>query len=254
MTEWALETAGLTKRFSGLVAVDGVDLRIPKGEIRGVVGPNGAGKTTLFNLISGLYVASSGAVKVSGRDITTAPPHTRAAMGLGRTYQTPHIFPELSLFDNVAVGLAGARTLREATFGRRGPREAVVAELQEALDFMHLPTSLGALAGTLSFGAQKRLEIARALVGRPSVLMLDEPAAGLNRSEIDELAVLVRAIRERGVTVVLIEHNMRVVMGLCDRITVLDFGKKIAEGTADEVRADPLVIAAYLGGVTHAPV
>ena len=256
MSDVVLETERVTKRFSGLVAVDAVDLRVARGEIRGVVGPNGAGKTTLFNLVSGLYPLSAGRIRLGGRDVTAAPPHARAAAGLGRTYQTPQIFAELSLFDNVAIGLAGARppSLRDALLGRRGPRRAVLTEVEEALAFMRLPADLGALAGTLSFGEQKRLEIARALVGRPAVLLLDEPAAGLNRAEIDELAGLVGAIRARGVTVVLIEHNMRVVMGLCDRITVLDFGRRIAEGTADEVRRDPLVIAAYLGSSAGARV
>ena len=250
MTDAVLETEGVSKRFSGLVAVDGVDLRVERGEIRGVVGPNGAGKTTLFNLVSGLYPVSGGRIRLGGRDVTAAAAHARAAAGLGRTYQTPQIFPELSLFDNVAIGLAGVRpaSVRDALLGRRRTRRDVLAGVEEALGFMRLPVALGALAGALSFGEQKRLEIARALVGRPAVLMLDEPAAGLNRGEIDELAGLVGAIRARGVTVVLIEHNMRVVMGLCDRITVLDFGRKIAEGTADKVRRDPLVIAAYLGG------
>ena len=256
MTDAALETERVTKRFSGLIAVDAVDLRVARNEIRGVVGPNGAGKTTLFNLVSGLYPVSAGRIRLGGRDVTTVPPHARAAAGLGRTYQTPQIFAELSLFDNVAIGLAGARppSLRDALFGRRGPRRAVLDGVEEALAFMRLPADLGTLAGTLSFGEQKRLEIARALVGRPAVLLLDEPAAGLNRAEIDELAGLVGAIRTRGVTVVLIEHNMRVVMGLCDRITVLDFGRRIAEGTAEEVRRDPLVIAAYLGSSAGARV
>ena len=256
MTDAVLETEGVSKRFSGLVAVDGVDLRVERGEIRGIVGPNGAGKTTLFNLVSGLYRVSRGRIRLQGRDVTTTPAHARVAIGLGRTYQTPQVFPELSLFDNVAIGLAGLQrpSARGAVFGRRQPRRAALTSVEEALRFMRLPADLGALAGALSFGEQKRLEIARALVGNPALLMLDEPAAGLNRAEIDELSGFVVEIRARGVSVVLIEHNMRVVMGLCDRITVLDFGRKIAEGTADEVRRDPLVIAAYLGGAAGARV
>ena len=167
MTDAVLETEGVSKRFSGLVAVDGVDLRVERGEIRGVVGPNGAGKTTLFNLVSGLYPVSGGRIRLGGRDVTAAPPHARAAAGLGRTYQTPQIFPELSVFDNVAIGLAGVRppSVRDAVFGRRLPRRDVLAGVEEALGFMRLPVDLGALAGALAYGEQKRLEIARALVG-----------------------------------------------------------------------------------------
>ena len=247
VTGSVLQTERLSKRFDGLVAVDAVDLRIDAGEIRGVVGPNGAGKTTMFNLISGLYRVSGGRVFLCGRDVTQAPPHVRAASGLGRTYQTPQIFPDLSVFDNVAVGLAGSRppSLRDALVGRRRDWDGMRARVEETLDFLEL--SPGAAAAGLSFGEQKRLEIGRALIGGPRVLLLDEPAAGLNRSEIDTLAELIRAIRARGVTVVLIEHNMKLVMGLCGLITVLDFGRKIAEGTADEVRRDPRVITAYLG-------
>jgi branched-chain amino acid transport system ATP-binding protein len=244
-----LETERVSKRFDGLVAVDGVDLSVEGGEIRGIVGPNGAGKTTLFNLVSGLYGVTSGRIRLGGRDITDVSPHARAAAGLGRTYQTPQIFPELSIFDNVAVGLAGARapTLRDALVGRRRLRQDARASVEAALGFVRLPVALGALAATLSFAQQKRLELARALMGGPAVLLLDEPAAGLNRGEIDALVGLVGEIRARGVTVVLIEHNMKLVMGLCGRITVLDFGRKIAEGTADEVRRDPRVVTAYLG-------
>jgi ABC-type branched-subunit amino acid transport system ATPase component len=247
VTGSVLQAERLSKRFDGLVAVDAVDLRIDAGEIRGVVGPNGAGKTTMFNLISGLYRVSGGRVSLCGRDVTQAPPHVRAASGLGRTYQTPQIFPDLSVFDNVAVGLAGSRppSLRDALVGRRRDWDGMRARVEETLDFLEL--SPGAAAAGLSFGEQKRLEIGRALIGGPRVLLLDEPAAGLNRSEIDTLAELIRAIRARGVTVVLIEHNMKLVMGLCGLITVLDFGRKIAEGTAEEVRRDPRVVTAYLG-------
>jgi branched-chain amino acid transport system permease protein len=242
-----LETQALSKRFEGLVAVDAVDLRIGAGEIRGVVGPNGAGKTTMFNLISGLYRVSGGRIRLRGRDVTEAAAHVRAAAGLGRTYQTPQIFPDLSVFENVAVGLAATRppSLRDALLGRRRDWAEMRARVEETLGFLELAPA--ATAGVLSFGEQKRLEIARALIAGPGVLLLDEPAAGLNRSEIDRLADLVRAIRERGVTVVLIEHNMKLVMGLCGVITVLDFGRKIAEGSADDVRRDPQVITAYLG-------
>ena len=244
-----LETRGVTKRFSGLTAVDGVSLAVATGEILGVVGPNGAGKTTLFNLVNGLYAVTAGTVHLAGAEITRWTPHARAAAGLGRTYQTPQVFGDLTLFDNVAIGLACRRppTAREALTGRRAARRAVLEEIRELLSFLHLPVDLAQPGGALAFGEQRRLEIARALVGQPRVLLLDEPAAGLNRAEIDALGELIRLIRGRGITVCLIEHNMRLVMGLCDRVCVLDFGRKIAEGTPDAVRRDPLVIKAYLG-------
>jgi len=244
-----LETERVSKHFDGLVAVDAVDLSIERGEIRGIVGPNGAGKTTLFNLVSGLYVVTDGRIRLAGRDITAVSPHARVAAGLGRTFQTPQIFPELSIFDNVAVGQAGTRppSLRDALVGRRRLRQEMRTSVEETLAYVRLSVDLGALAGTLSFAEQKRLELARVLMGGPAVVLLDEPAAGLNRGEIKALVRLVGELHARGVTVVLIEHNMKLVMGLCDRITVLDFGRKIAEGTADEVRRDPLVVTAYLG-------
>jgi branched-chain amino acid transport system ATP-binding protein len=252
----ALETLGVSKRFEGLVAVDGLDLAVDPGEVRGIVGPNGAGKTTLFNLVSGLHTVTSGRIRLGGRDITQVSPHTRAAAGLGRTYQTPQVFPELSVFDNVAVGLAAARppSLRDALAGGRRRRDEACSAVEATLAFVRLSPDLGALAGALSFAEQKRLELARALMSNPRMVLLDEPAAGLNRAETDVLVELIGEVRARGVTVVLIEHNMRLVMGLCSRITVLDFGRKIAEGTADEVRRDPRVITAYLGRSARAGV
>jgi branched-chain amino acid transport system ATP-binding protein len=244
-----LETVNVSKRFSGLAAVDGVTLSVAAGEIRGVVGPNGAGKTTLFNLISGLYAVSDGAIRIRGEDVTRRSPEARARLGLGRTYQTPQVFPDLTVFDNVAVGLAARRppSAREAVFGRREARRAAVETVAALLETVEIGASLDRIAGTLAFGELKRLEIARALAGDPALVLLDEPAAGLNRAEIESVVGVIRRVRERGVTVALIEHNMRVVMGLCDQVTVLDFGRTLAEGTPDAVRRDARVVEAYLG-------
>ncbi len=252
----ALELERVSKWFDGLTALNQVDLRLEEGEIRAIVGPNGAGKTTLFNLVSGLYPVSAGRIRLGGIDITGWTPPARARRGLGRTFQTPQIFSDLNLFDNIAIGAscrqppsAGEAILR--SIGRRG---AIIEEAEVLLAFVGLNVGLQARAGEISFARQKRLELARVLAGAPGVVLLDEPAAGLTRSEVEALVDLIRKVRERGTTVCLIEHNMRFVMGLCDRITVLDFGRKIAEGTADQVRRHPDVIAAYLGTTTDARV
>ncbi len=249
-----LETRDVTKRFAGLTAVQAVDLRLQDGEIHGVVGPNGAGKTTLFNVISGLYAPDTGRVVLDGTDVTRWPAHTRARWGIGRTYQTPQVFLDLSVFDNVVIGQACVRppTVAQAVTLRRQARAEIARTVQEILVFVDLPVSLVTRAGELSFAAQKRLELARVLMGRPRVVLLDEPAAGLDRLEVTALDDVIRRVRDRGITVCLIEHNMRLVMGMCDTITVLDFGRKIAEGPPTLVRADPQVLAAYLGRAADA--
>ncbi len=250
-----LELEGVSKHFDGLTAVDGVDLAVEEGEIRAIVGPNGAGKTTLFNLISGLYPVSAGRIRLRGADVTGWAPPARARLGLGRTYQTPQVFPDLNLFENVAIGASCRHhpSVGEALLGSTR-RRAIITEVEQLLAFAGLDVDPHRRAAEVSFARQKRVELARVLAGGPAVVLLDEPAAGLTRNEVAGLVDLIRKVRDRGSTVCLIEHNMRFVMGLCDRITVLDFGRKIADGTADQVRRNPDVIAAYLGTAADAGV
>ena len=247
-----LELAGVTRRFAGLTAVDRVDLAVAEGGIHAVIGPNGAGKTTLFNLISGLVPPSAGRIVLAGTDITRMGVHRRAALGLARTFQNIRVFGEMSLLENVLTGLhtrlaapLPAIVLRLPGC-RREERDAVARALA-ALDFVGLGDKAEAPAAALAYGDQRRLEIARAIAPDPALLLLDEPAAGMNPAETMALAALVRRIRDRGTTVLLIEHHMGFVMHLSERVTVLNFGRRIFAGAPDEVRAAPVVIEAYLG-------
>ena len=247
-----LETAGLTRRFAGLTAVDQVDLAVTEGSIHAVIGPNGAGKTTLFNLISGLVPPSDGAIRFAGQDISQLPVHRRAGLGMARTFQNIRIFASMTVLENVLTGLhssldsgLGAVILRLPGF-RRAESDAV-SRARAMLELVGLTDKAESRAAALPYGDQRRLEIARALASSPRLLLLDEPAAGMNPAETDALKALVRRIREAGTTVLLVEHDMGFVMDLSDRITVLTFGRRIFEGTPLEVRQETSVIEAYLG-------
>ena len=247
-----LETNGLSRRFGGLLAVDRLDLKIEEGAIWAIIGPNGAGKTTAFNLITGLFAPSAGSVHYAGRDVTGEPMHSLVQAGIVRTFQNIRLFPLMTALENVVTG-AHARlnshpisTILGLPSTRREEQEAEQLGMN-LLDRVGLRADADTLAGELSYGAQRRLEIARALASNPRLLLLDEPAAGANPYESAVLVELIQEIRRSGVTVVLVEHDMSVVMRLSDGVTVLDQGRKLAEGKPDAVRSDSRVIEAYLG-------
>lgn len=247
-----LQATGVVRRFGGVVALDGVNLDVQPGTITAVIGPNGSGKTTLLNTLSGAYRPQAGHIALDGHALVGLRPHRIARLGLARTFQNIRLFGDLSVLDNVRVGASRGRgsTLAAILFGTRAHHAAEAALTEaahRALDTVGLAAFAGQRAGSLPYVRQRLLEIARAIAAAPRLLLLDEPAAGMNMTEAMQLMDLVRRLRDGGLTVVMVEHNMRLVMGVCERVSVLDFGRRIAEGTPDEVRADPAVIAAYLG-------
>src|SRR6266849_4265035 len=250
-----LEARNLSKHFGGLAAVNSLDLTVETGEIAGLIGPNGAGKTTCFNLLSGFLRPTSGSVVFAGEDITGRRPHQIVARGLVRTFQLATLFQELSVLENVLLGLhLHSRTgPRQLLFSRRGFQSDEVGLSREVLDFTGLAAEADQLARNLPHGNQRVLGNAIALAARPRILLLDEPVTGMNLEESGRVMALVKTIRDRGVTVLLVEHNMKAVMGTCERIVVLNFGQPLAEGSPAEVSTNAKVIEAYLGaGLAHA--
>jgi len=253
MTEALLQTYSLRKEFGGLVAVDDIDFVVPEGSIVSLIGPNGAGKTTFFNMLTGVYKPTAGAVVFAGEDMTGKPPHAYTQRGIGRTFQNIRLFQNMTALENVLVGMHTRLkgTLFEAIL--RTPRVKheegdARARARELLEYSGLRRKDSVIGRNLSYGDQRRLEVARALATEPKLLLLDEPTAGMNPQETAEFTDFVARLRaDRDLTVLLIEHDMRVVMGVSDRVTVLDYGEKIAEGTPSEIQKNDRVIEAYLG-------
>jgi branched-chain amino acid transport system ATP-binding protein len=250
--ETLLTLSGVGKHFGGLVALADVSLHIRRGEIYGLIGPNGAGKTTLFNILTGLYQLDEGSFTFNGKVYTRCKAHVLAQAGIARTFQNIRLFANMSVLENVMVGRhlrtrAGIWGALSRNAAARLEEKSIMQRASELLRYVGICAPHHILAKNLSYGEQRRLEIARALATDPQLLALDEPAAGMNATETASLKVLLQTIRASGVTVLLIEHDVKLILGLCDRVAVLDYGKKIAEGLPEDVRCNGAVVAAYLG-------
>lgn len=250
--EKVLRVSDITQRFGGLVALESVNMEVSAGEIVGVIGPNGAGKTTLFNCITGIYRPTKGTVELDGQDVTGWKPYQITKQGFARTFQNIRLFKKMTVLDNVIVGMhtSGKVNLLDAVFctpRKRRETAKMQEKAEELLKMFHLYEQRYEMATSLPYGQQRELEIVRALAANPKLLLLDEPAAGMNEQETEELRRRVMQLKEMGYTILLIEHDMKFVMNICERLYVLDNGRLIGQGTPEEVKKNPVVIEAYLG-------